>query len=68
MNFLSIYIFLTFVFNLSFNRLAEFGMDKGGQLIIVLLIIKLFESITQDNNEKKIDNILLLIPLLGFLY
>ena len=59
--------FLTFVFfNLSFNRLAEFGMDKGGQLIIVLLIIKLFESITQNNNKKKIDNILLLLPLLGF--
>ena len=41
-------------------------MDKGGQLLIVLLIIKLFESITQNNNEKKIDNILLLLPLLGF--
>ena len=41
-------------------------MDKGGQLLIVLLIIKLFESITQNNNEKKIENILLLIPLLGF--
>ena len=58
---------LTFIFfNLSFNRLAEFGMDKGGQLLIVLLIIKLFETITQNNNEKKIENILLLIPLLGF--
>ena len=59
--------FLTFIFfNLSFNRLAEFGMDKGGQLLIVLLIIKLFENITQNKNQNKIDNILLLLPLLGF--
>ncbi len=57
---------LTFVFfNLSFNRLAEFGMDKGGQLLIVILIISLFEIIIKKNSEKKIDNILLLIPLVG---
>ena len=44
---------LTFVFfNLSFNRLAEFGMDKGGQLLIVILIISLFEIITKDQNKK----------------
>lgn len=58
---------LTFVFfNLSFNRLAEFGMDKGGQLLIVILIISLFEIITKDQNKKKVNNILLLIPLIGF--
>ena len=58
---------LTFVFfNLSFNRLAEFGMDKGGQLLIVILIISLFEIITKDQNKKKVNNILLLIPLVGF--
>ena len=57
---------LTFIFfNLSFNRLAEFGMDKGGQLLIVLLIIKLFEILTQYKKKNKTEHILLLIPLVG---
>ena len=62
------YLYLiTFIFfNLSFNRLAEFGMDKGGQLLIVLLIIKLFEIITLHKKDTKIAHIILLIPLLGF--
>ena len=56
---------LTFIFfNISFNRLAEFGMDKGGQLLIVLLIIRLFEIITQYK-KNKIEHILLLVPLIG---
>ena len=50
--FFKYFYLLTFIFfNVSFNRLAEFGMDKGGQLLIVLLIIKLFEVITLG--EKK---------------
>ncbi len=64
--FFKYFYLLTFIFfNLSFNRLAEFGMDKGGQLLIVILIISLFEMIIKKNNKKKIDNILLLIPLFG---
>ena len=52
------YLYLiTFIFfNLSFNRLAEFGMDKGGQLLIVLLIIKLFEIIIYIKRYKIVHN------------
>ena len=64
--FFKYFYLLTFIFfNLSFNRLAEFGMDKPGQLLIVILIISLFETIIKKSNEKKIDNILLLVPLVG---
>lgn len=57
---------LTFIFfNISFNRLAEFGMDKSGQLLIVILIIKLFEIIIITEEKKKLDQILLLLPLFG---
>ena len=40
-----LYIFAFTFFNLSFNRLAEFGTDKAGQLLIVLIVIKLFQNI-----------------------
>jgi len=64
--FFKFFYFLTFVFfNVSFNRLAEFGMDKAGQLLIVVLIIKLFEIIVFSVKKNKLDQILLLIPLLG---
>jgi len=63
--FLKYFYLLTFIFfNVSFNSLAEFGMDKSGQLLIVILIIKLFEIII-FNEKKKLDQILFLIPLLG---
>ena len=52
-------------FNLSFNRLAEFGTDKAGQLLIVILIIKIFQHICFDKEKNKLKNILFLIPLLG---
>ena len=61
-----LYIFAFTFFNLSFTRLAEFGTDKAGQLLIVILIIKIFQYTCFDNNKSKIDNILFLIPLLGF--
>ena len=61
-----LYIFSFAYFNLSFNRLSEFGTDKVGQLLIVLLIIKLFDLICFESKSKKLENILFLIPLLGF--
>ena len=61
-----VYIFSFVYFNLSFNRLSEFGTDKAGQLLIVLLIIKLFDLICSESKLKKLENILYLIPLLGF--
>ena len=64
--FFKFFYFITFVFfNVSFNRLAEFGMDKPGQLLIVILIIKLFEIIIITKQEKKLNEILLLLPLFG---
>ena len=61
-----LYFFTFAYFNLSFNRLAEFGTDKGGQLLIVILIIKLFDLICFNTKSKKLENIILLIPLFGF--
>ena len=59
-----LYILSFAYFNLSFNRIAEYGTDKAGQLLIVILIIKLFAIISF--NKNKIENILYLIPLLAF--
>lgn len=60
-----LYIFTFIFFNLSFNRLAEYGTDKAGQLLIVILIIKLFHYIYYDK-ENTFKNILFLTPLLAF--
>ena len=60
-----LYIFAFAFFNLSFNRIAEYGTDKVGQLLIVLLVIKLFQLACFEKNKFKMNNILFLIPLLG---
>jgi hypothetical protein len=59
-------IFALTFFNLSFNRIAEYGTDKAGQLLIVVLIIKIFQHICFDNNKFKLNGILILLPLLAF--
>ena len=61
-----LYFFTFTYFNLSFTRLAEYGTDKTGQLLIVILIIKLFDLICFNTKSKKLENIILLVPLLGF--
>ena len=53
-----LYVFTFIFFNLSFNRIAEFGTDKAGQLLIVILVIKIFQHICYDNNKFKLNNIL----------
>lgn len=62
-----LYIISALYFNLSFNRIAEFGTDKPGQLLIVLITIKLFSFFL-----KKKENISLLIlsilPLLAYVF
>ena len=63
-----LYFFTFTYFNLSFTRLAEYGTDKAGQLLIVILIIKLFDLVCFDTKSKKLENIILLIPLLGFCF
>ena len=50
-------------FNLSFNRLAEYGTDKAGQLLIVVLVIKLFQHFSFNKNSLTKDHILVLFPL-----
>lgn len=61
-----IYLFSFIFFNLSFNRLAEFGTDKAGQLLIVIIIIKLIDYVYFDKKKNNINKILFLIPLLAF--
>ncbi len=60
-----LYLFAFAFFNLSFNRLAEFGTDKAGQILIVILIIKIFQHVCFDNDKFRVNNIIFLIPLLG---
>ena len=61
-----LYFFAFSYFNVSFNRIAEFGTDKGGQLLIVLLIIKLFDLVCFNLKNNRLQSILLLLPLLGY--
>ena len=60
-----LYIFAFTFFTLSFNRIAEYGTDKPGQLLIVILILKTLQIVCFDKNNK-IKNILYLIPLLAY--
>ncbi len=60
-----LYLFALTFFNLSFTRLAEFGTDKVGQLLIIILIIKIFQ-LTCFNNKNKINDILFTVPLFAF--
>ena len=60
-----LYLFAFVYFNLSFNRIAEYGTDKAGQLLIVILIIKLFYYINLTKGKFN-SNIIFLIPLFGF--
>jgi hypothetical protein len=61
-----LYIFALIFFNLSFNRLAEYGTDKAGQLLIVILTIKILQFIYLEKNKNNLKNIMLLIPLFAF--
>jgi len=61
-----LYLFSFIFFNLSFNRIAEYGTDKAGQLLIVILTIKLFKIVCFDKRKNSLENILYLLPLFGF--
>ena len=61
-----LYIFSLIFFNLSFNRIAEYGTDKAGQLLIVVLTIKIFQFIYFEKNQINLKNIIFLIPLFAF--
>ncbi len=60
-----IYLLAFVFFNLSFNRLAEYGTDKTGQLLMVILLIKIFQITCFDKNKFNLKNILPLIPLMA---
>lgn len=60
-----LYLFAFVFFNLSFNRIAEYGTDKAGQLLIVILIIKLLHYLNITKGKFNSD-IIFLIPLFGF--
>lgn len=61
-----LYLFAFIFFNLSFNRMGEYGTDKAGHLLIAILIIKIFEITCFNYKHNRIDNLIFLIPLLGF--
>ena len=61
-----LYLFAFAFFNLSFNRISEYGTDKAGQLLIVILIIKIFQYTCLNKNKTDLNNIIFLIPLFGF--
>ncbi len=61
-----LYIFALIFFNLSFNRIAEYGTDKAGQLLIVILTIKIFQFICFEKNKINLNNVILILPLLAF--
>ena len=47
-----LYLFAFVFFNLSFNRIAEYGTDKAGQILIVILIIKFFQLTCFEKKQK----------------
>ena len=51
-----LYLFAFTFFNLSFTRIAEFGTDKAGQILIVILTIKIFQHSCFDNSKSKLYN------------
>lgn len=59
-------LFALIFFNLSFNRIAEYGTDKVGQLLIVLLVIKTLQITCFEKRETSLQNILLIMPLIAF--
>ena len=60
-----LYILAFSFFNLSFNRIAEYGTDKPGQLLIVILVIKLFQILFFEDENKQILKVTFLLPLLA---
>ena len=61
-----LYVLAFSFFNLSFNRIAEYGTDKPGQLLITILVIKLFQILCFNNEKDQIKKILFLLPLLAY--
>lgn len=61
-----LYLISFIFFTLSFNRLAEYGTDKAGQLLIVILTIKFLQLVCFSKNQNNFQNILLIMPLLAF--
>lgn len=66
---IKIFYLIAFIyFNLSFNRFAEFGTDKIGQLLGVILSIDLISKIINDDNKSKLEDYLLIfVPCLFYL-
>ena len=61
-----LYLFALIFFNLSFNRIAEYGTDKVGQLLMVLLVIKTLQITCFKKRETNLQDILLLMPLIAY--
>ena len=61
-----LYLFAFIFFNLSFNRLGEYGTDKAGHLLVAILIIKTFQITCFDKYKNDLNSLMFLIPLLTF--
>jgi hypothetical protein len=67
-NFIKIFsiISLTFI-NIQFWRIAEFGTDRAGQLISLIVFINLFLIFNIKDSEKILQNIKILLILIFYL-
>ena len=68
-NYIKIFYILSILyFNPSFTRIAEYGTDKPGQLLIVILFISFLKILTNNELDKKIayEKIIFLIPLIFY--
>jgi len=68
-NYIKIFYILSILyFNPSFTRIAEYGTDKPGQLLIVILFISFLKILTMNELTKKIayKKIIFIIPLIFY--
>ena len=64
-NFIKILCFLSFVFiNLFFWRLAEYGTDRAGQIIVFIIVIILIHNLIKKSYSE--DNIKILLVLICY--
>tara|TARA_B110000967_G_scaffold121336_1_gene123939 strand:+ start:2924 stop:4612 length:1689 start_codon:yes stop_codon:yes gene_type:complete len=50
-----LYTFAFMFFVLSFNRIAEYGTDKVGQLLVVILVMHLFNTLYEKKQIAKVE-------------
>lgn len=59
-----LYLFAFVFFNLSFNRIAEYGTDKVGQLVISIIVIDFFSKLLLKKKDIFLNYLNIFIPIL----